>query len=64
MLPSLPGSVKQTGSIDLRDDYIQNPLFVGGFSFFGDGGGVLYGFCYNKGQGSAYGGDPDPVTLR
>lgn len=34
MLPSLPGLVKQTGSIDLRDDYIQNPLFVGGFSFF------------------------------
>lgn len=51
MLPILLGSVKQTGSIDLWDDYIQNPLFVGGlfFSFFG--GGVLYGFCYNKVQG-------------
>lgn len=60
MLPSLLGSGKQTGSIDLRDDSTQNPLFVGGFFFFGGGGGVLYGFCYNK----AYGGDPDPVTLR
>lgn len=51
MLQSLLGSVKQTGSIDLQDDYIQNPLFVGGFSLFFLGGGVLYGFSYNKGQG-------------
>lgn len=62
MLPSLLGSVKQTGSIDLRGDYIQNPLFVGGFFFLVE---VFYVTSVTiKDKESACGGDPDPVTLR
>lgn len=61
MLPILLGSVKQTGSIDLWDDYIQNPLFVGGVFLVV----VFYMASVKiKDKESACSGDPDPVTLR
>lgn len=65
MHPGLLGSVKQTGPIDLRGDYIQNPLFVGGFFFWVVVVEVFYVTSVTiKDKESACGGDPDPVTLR
>lgn len=64
MLQSLLGSVKQTGSIDLQDDYIQNPLFVGGFSLFFWVVVFYMASLTIKDKESACGGDPDSFTLR